>query len=296
MARDAIHTRRGGAGPRARAGSGRRGPGRDSRLAAARRDGAAPPWKLPGRLADVAFLKRALFPVATPAGRFDGARSGGNAIGRPATAWSRVVCLDLDGVDDAPARRQRAGKPPCQAARRTPANLPRTSRTRAADPVQWTRAGPPLVARRGRRHPRGVRGEPRDRPDRRGQRHPESPLARPPAPGGRGPLRPDPRRGQEACAEARRAELPAELVAGSGGGEGVLLDGGSRAGQLTCAHCGAGDGLALNWRGGLRFRVSRGADALCCPGPDDPWLPALRRREPGGLRLRNDPPPPPRVC
>ena len=114
MARDAIHTRRGGAGPRARAGSGRRGPGRDSRLAAARRDGAAPPWKLPGRLADVAFLKRALFSVATPAGRFDGARSGGNAIGRPATAWSRVVCLDLDGVDDAPALRDRvAGDERC---------------------------------------------------------------------------------------------------------------------------------------------------------------------------------------
>ncbi len=58
---------------------------------------------------------------------------------------------------------------------------------------------------------------------------------------------------------------------------------------MTCASCGASDGLVLDargWRGGLCWRVSRGADAICCLGPDDPWLPALRRREPGSLRLR----------
>ena len=57
---------------------------------------------------------------------------------------------------------------------------------------------------------------------------------------------------------------------------------------MPCFCYGATDGLALDdhgWRGGLQWRVSRGPDAICCLGPDDPWLKTLKRRVRGSLKI-----------
>ena len=57
---------------------------------------------------------------------------------------------------------------------------------------------------------------------------------------------------------------------------------------MTCVYCGASDGLRSVDLGlaGLRFIASKTAHAICCLGPEDPWLPALRRRIPGSVKLR----------
>lgn len=57
---------------------------------------------------------------------------------------------------------------------------------------------------------------------------------------------------------------------------------------MTCVYCHASDGLRIVDLGqaGLRQVASKTAHAICCLGPEDPWLPALMRRIPGTAKLR----------